>query len=206
VGKIKRLLQDRSGAAMIIVLVFFVLAMAVGVSLLLAASTAGGSATNSLYEQQAYFSAKSAGQVLQAELGKITITVTDTTVTTAGGSTTSQTITGNDPSLPLYDLAYDAVSAALLGSVSTYDFTLSGVDDMGDVSVQLTSGRDYRMRGTITAFYQEYKYILHADFDPIVASDTQVSSTGSMEEDNLETTTVVSTTIQWALDAFYPQQ
>ncbi len=205
VQKIQKILQDQSGAAMIIVLVFFVIAMAVGASLLVASSTAGGNAANALYEQQAYFSAKSAGQMLQAELAKIVITVTKTTVSAASGSTTTRTVTGNDVSLPFYPMAYDAVTAALEGSSSTYDFTLSGVEDMGDVSVNLTAGRDYLLRGLITTEYQDYSYLLHADFDPVVSSDTQVSATGSTAEGNLVTTTVVTTTIRWSLNAFYPQ-
>jgi Tfp pilus assembly protein PilX len=78
IRRIRKLLMQKSGATLLIVLVFTLLATAIGTTMLIYASSVSGQSAQQISQQQAYETVKSAGSVLQREIAKAQGIITET--------------------------------------------------------------------------------------------------------------------------------
>ena len=139
--RMKDVLRDRRGSSLILVLILFVACMVAGTSTLMAASTANSRTFPATAEQQAYFAARSASQLLQSEIERIQVVHTE----------------------------YGALAALLCRAYETpgaYTATLTQPGDLEDAQVALTMDAQAGLTVTVTATAQGRQVTLAGRYVP----------------------------------------
>lgn len=171
-------LHSRSGASLLFAILVFMLCILAGTAALTAAAANSGRYSHLVDEQQKYLSVSSAVRVMKDEITGMTFTATvdatETKITT--GATPSATTTTTK-----YDASSGSITSSDVGKVfedyfnsivsNKYDsskalsvavdetFTISGVDDMKDVTVNVKADERYNITMTFSVG-DEYKTVV----------------------------------------------
>ena len=186
--RVKDVLRDRRGSSLLLVLIIFVVCMVAGTSTLMAASTANSRTFTATAEQQAYFSARSASQLLQSEIERIQVVHT-------------QYLDGDRPDATVAQPADGALAALLCRAYEApgaYTATLAQPGDLEDAQVVLTMDAQTGLTVTVTATAQGRQVTLAGRYVPY-------RTPGVPETDEATGSRVQITQVTWGLVQMTPQ-
>lgn len=207
----KRKLSSKSGASIMIALLFFLICAIVGGIVLTSATSNAGRTANLREEQQSYLSVSSAAKLVEDELALLlytSITVTDTTVYQDGTTPTlvetdnSYTISGGTLADTIGSMI-DQIRTAGSPQAQTAIFTInSDESSLKEVSATLTLNVDYSIKAefALSDGSEQHTMVLVVpatiSYDPGTSSSTEIWGEND-EFIGTKTSVTETTTIVW---------
>ena len=202
-------LSSKSGASILIALVFFLMCSMVGAVVLTAATANTGGLANLKNEQQSYFTVSSAARLLRDGLDGAAFVEITTTKDVDGTITSTDTNYDDSHSPVLEELLKEDGKAA--GRREEHIFTVQA-EGLDTVTVSLTMGGDYALSVSLWredgegGRHNPMSFTVPAEQNTHLTSSSQIYSydTGTVDEAGqpvyssyTETTTVKTLTVTW---------